>query len=99
MTRREKQCLDAIMALTIDGVGPTLQEIADHIGLKSKSGAHRLIEALHAQGLIDRGPVHMAHHGPRKITVVGAFDRSAIDRMSHADLLALRDQIDRRLAA
>lgn len=99
MTPREKDCLDAIKALTVDGVAPTVQELANHIGLKSKSGAYRLIESLEAQGLVTRGPILWRNHGARKLAVVGHFDSSALDRMSHADLLALRSQIDRKLAA
>jgi SOS-response transcriptional repressor LexA len=99
MTPREKQCLDAIADLTIDGVGPTYQEIADRMGLKAKSGAHRLVESLEAQGLISRGPTLWRNHGARKISVVGHFDSATIARMSHSDLLALRSAIDRRLAA
>lgn len=99
MTPREKDCLDAIKALTVDGVAPTIQEIADHIGLKSKSGAHRLVESLEAQGLLTRGPILWRNHGARKLAVVGQFDTTSLDRLSHADLLALRTDIDRRLGA
>lgn len=43
---------------TIDGSGtsPTLAEICGHIGLKSKSGAHRLLEGLEKRGYIRRRP-------------------------------------------
>lgn len=99
MTPREKRCLDAIVDLTVDGVAPTMQEIADHMGLAFKSNIHVMIESLEAQGLIVRGPVLDRHHRARSMRVVGQFDDASINRLSHADLLALRALIDRRLAA
>jgi SOS-response transcriptional repressor LexA len=47
MTPRQLQALDFITEYhAMHRVGPTLQEIADHLGLSSKSGAHRIVEAL-----------------------------------------------------
>lgn len=97
MTPRERECLDAIKRLTVHGVGPTYQEIADHIGLASKSGAHRMVESLEAQGLVTRGPRQAAYRAHRNIAAVGDFDAVALDHMAQVELLALRCEIDRRL--
>lgn len=99
MTPRERECLRAIEELTVDDVAPTMQELAERLRLKSKSGVHRLIESLEAQGRVTRGSWGFGRHASRGLRVVGHFDAAAIDRMSHADLLALRAQIDRRLGA
>lgn len=56
MTRQQRKCLDAIKALTVDGVSPSFDEIREHMGLKSKSGVHRIIHALKARGVIASVP-------------------------------------------
>jgi len=35
-------------------IGPTYDEIKDYLGLKSKSGAFRLVDALVARGLVEK---------------------------------------------
>ncbi len=92
MTPRQKAVLDAVRDLTVDGVAPTFQEIADRVRT-SKGGVHRYIEHLEAQGLIIRGERRDA----RTLRVVGHFDDRALANLSHHDLLALRDAIDARL--
>lgn len=56
MTRQQRKCLDAIKALTVDGVSPSFDEIREHMGLKSKSGVHRIIHTLKARGVIASVP-------------------------------------------
>ena len=54
MTPRQKDMLDAIRDLTVDGVSPTYEELRLHLGIASKNGVHRMILGLEAQGLIRR---------------------------------------------
>jgi SOS-response transcriptional repressor LexA len=55
MTPQEKACLDAIVRLSADGVSPTYDELRAALGLASKSGVARLVDALEAQGFVRRG--------------------------------------------
>ncbi len=56
VSRKMKECLDFVRAYIAehDGVSPSFQDIADGIGIASKSGVHRLIVALEERGLIQR---------------------------------------------
>lgn len=58
MTHMQAQALDFIARFTRenDGVGPSFQELSDELGLKSKSGAYRLVEALVERGRLTRLP-------------------------------------------
>ena len=57
MTPAQKNMLDAIKsAIDATGVCPSMQELADATGLKSKSGVHRIITALERAGHIARIP-------------------------------------------
>jgi repressor LexA len=42
--------------LTTDGVSPSFEEMKEALNLKSKSGIHRLIEALEERGYVERLP-------------------------------------------
>lgn len=69
MTPMQKEALDFITAYIaeFDGISPSFQNIADGLGLKSKSGAHRLIWALH-----EMGAIHISAGRGRRITIPGA---------------------------
>lgn len=57
-TRKQAEML-AFLANYLDatgGIAPSFQEMADAVGLKSKSGVHRLITALIERGKIARIP-------------------------------------------
>lgn len=55
MTRRQKDCYDYIAACLQDtGVPPSFDEMKDALGLRSKSGVHRIIAALEERGKIVR---------------------------------------------
>ncbi len=55
LTRRQEQARRFIAErLRLSGVAPTRQEIADHLGLASRSGAQRLVLGLEARGAIRR---------------------------------------------
>ncbi|MFN3858143.1 MAG: GcrA family cell cycle regulator [Caulobacter sp.] len=69
LTRAQRQLLDFISAyIAKHRIAPTLVEMQGHMGLSSKSGAHRLLVALEDAGRIVRLP-----HRRRAIEVV---DRS-----------------------
>lgn len=54
MTPRQKDMLDAIRDLTVDGVSPTYEQLRVHLGIASKSGVNRMIVGLEAQGHVRR---------------------------------------------
>jgi repressor LexA len=57
LTRKEADCLAFIEAFfTREGVTPTMREIIAGLGLKSTSGANRLVNALVERGRIRRLP-------------------------------------------
>lgn len=57
LTKRQYQLLMLIeKKLREDGVSPSFEEMKDAIGLKSKSGIHRLISGLEERGFIRRLP-------------------------------------------
>lgn len=94
MTPMQRKMLTAIEELTVDGVCPTYRDLQAHLGMSSLNNVHRLIHVL-----LEEGHLARTEGRARSLRVVGQFDEAAIERMSHADLLALRGQIDRRLAA
>ncbi|CAN0595711.1 unnamed protein product, partial [Laminaria digitata] len=57
LTRKQHQLLSFIDThLNTDGVPPSYDEMKDALGLKSKSGIHRLITGLEERGFIRRLP-------------------------------------------
>lgn len=57
LTKRQHELLMLIdRRLREDGVSPSFEEMKDAVGLKSKSGIHRLITALEERGFIRRLP-------------------------------------------
>lgn len=91
MTPKQRQLLDAIRALTIDDVSPSYEELRTHCALGSNSEVHRLVCALEGAGYLVRLP-HLA----RSMVLTTP---EPLDAMSADALLALRSEIDRRLAA
>lgn len=53
------------------GVAPSFEQIKEHLGLKSKSGVHRVIVSLESKGAIVR-----LKHRSRAIAVVGERDET-----------------------
>lgn len=53
ITHRQKQCLEIIASAEIC---PSFKQLAYDLGLKSKSGVHRLIVGLEERGMINRIP-------------------------------------------
>ncbi|MGF1607018.1 MAG: transcriptional repressor LexA [Rhodothalassiaceae bacterium] len=57
LTAKQKQLLSFIQTrLDADGVSPSFDEMKEALGLKSKSGVHRLVKALEERGFIRRLP-------------------------------------------
>src|SRR6202012_2215339 len=57
LTRKQKELLLLIRdRLASDGVPPSFDEMKEALGLKSKSGIHRLITGLEERGFIKRLP-------------------------------------------
>jgi len=58
LTKKQKALLSYIHQETLksEGVCPSFDEMREHMGLKSKSGIHRLIKALEVRGFIRRIP-------------------------------------------
>ena len=83
LTRKQHELLMYInQRLKADGVSPSFDEMKDALGLRSKSGIHRLITALEERGFIRRLP-----HRARALEVVklpaataarGGFEPSVI---------------------
>src|SRR3977135_3223872 len=66
LTRKQYELLMLIHErLTADGVPPSFDEMKDALGLKSKSGVHRLVTALEERGFLRR-----LHHRARALEVV-----------------------------
>jgi repressor LexA len=66
LTRKQKELLVLIRErLAADGVPPSFDEMKDALGLKSKSGIHRLITGLEERGFIKRLP-----HRARALEVI-----------------------------
>ncbi|MBO6755444.1 MAG: hypothetical protein JJ902_03905 [Roseibium sp.] len=57
LTRRQKDCLEFIEEyFDQEGVPPSFDEILVALGLRSKSGVHRIVAALEERGAIVRMP-------------------------------------------
>lgn len=89
MTPRLQACLRAIEELTVNGVSPSYQQIADHIGVSSKGRVCRMIDDLVARGRVVRVP-----HRQRCLRIAGG-DGEAVpfDDMASAVLtLAMKSK-------
>ncbi|MGH7042217.1 MAG: transcriptional repressor LexA [Acetobacteraceae bacterium] len=76
LTRKQHELLVHIdRHLRQTGVSPSFEEMKDALGLRSKSGIHRLISALEERGFLRRH-----HHRARALEVI----RLPEDRMPHA---------------
>lgn len=66
LTRKQSELLTYIeTVIATEGVSPSFEEMKDAVGLKSKSGVHRLITALEERGFIRR-----LQHRARAIEIV-----------------------------
>jgi repressor LexA len=77
LTPMQHRCLDAIRRCQrLAGLSPTYEELAGALGLRSKSGVHRIVMALEERGAIRRIPRRR-----RAIEVLGAG--AGIGRVVH----------------
>lgn len=59
LTRKQRELLDYISCfIAVEGYGPSFEEMKQALGLKSKSGIHRLVRALEDRGFIATKPNH-----------------------------------------
>src|SRR5471030_1715004 len=66
LTRKQHELLMLIHErLQADGIPPSFDEMKDALGLKSKSGVHRLVSALEERGFLRR-----LHHRARALEVI-----------------------------
>ena len=66
LTPTQAVCLSAIREYVAhNGVSPTLQELADALGLAGRSGVHRVL-----RGLVERGHVRIVPGKARGIELV-----------------------------
>lgn len=56
MTPRQRQCIALIRELTVEGVPPTFEALREAMGLKSKSGVHRIVTSLRERGVLAQTP-------------------------------------------
>ncbi|MDD4617037.1 MAG: transcriptional repressor LexA [Alphaproteobacteria bacterium] len=78
LTRKQKELLLLIRdRLAADGVSPSFDEMKQSLGLKSKSGIHRLITGLEERGFIKRLP-----HRARALEIVKLPDGESKTRKS-----------------
>lgn len=57
LTPNELRALDFIRdRISAQGTAPTLEEIADALGMYSRSNAHRIVESLVRHGLLIKAP-------------------------------------------
>src|SRR5262252_9819688 len=74
LTRKQQELLLFInQRLSDGGVSPSFEEMKEALGLKSKSGIHRLIGGLEERGFIRRLP-----HRARALEVVRLPEESAV---------------------
>ncbi len=76
LNEKTKAVYEYIKSATEDGVSPTVREICAALGLNSTSTAHRYIQALVDEGLIDKignknRTIKLAGRGASRIPVVG----------------------------
>ncbi len=80
LTRKQHQLLLFLhQRLNLTGVCPSFDEMKEALGLKSKSGIHRLISGLEERGFIRRLP-----HRARALEVLRLPDQAALERPAFA---------------
>ena len=71
LTKKQKELYDFLCdKIGKSGITPSFEEMKQHLGLGSKSGVHRLIEALDARGFISR-----LHYRHRAIYILPSWRR------------------------
>jgi len=102
LTRKQNELLNYIeLVIATDGTSPSFEEMKEALGLKSKSGVHRLIAALEERGFIRR----LKHRARALEVVVGRREQIvgrpvlstlATNPLAGFSLAQLRAEIERR---
>lgn len=88
LTSMQARTLDLIRAyIASEGVAPSLADLQTGLGLSSKSGVSRLIDALQ-----ERGHIRRLHHRARSIQVVDGGE--GLESLPSDRLRVLRRRID-----
>ena len=86
LTQKQHELLDFIRHRLEDtGVSPSFDEMKDALGLRSKSGIHRLVSALEERGFVRR----LAHRA-RALEILKLPDAMVADRIKPAGLSVIR---------
>lgn len=84
LTAKQQQLLLFIQKrLSDNGVSPSFDEMKDALGLKSKSGVHRLINALEERGFLRRMP-----NRARALEILKVPDSQAVESTKENNVLA-----------
>lgn len=90
LTRKQRELLDYIGTfIATEGYGPSFEEMKEAMGLKSKSGIHRLVS-----GLVERGFIESPRNKARAITI-----HNPLASVPTRDLQAEIERREHRLAA
>lgn len=90
LTRRQTDLLRYLAAAQRQGLSPSYDEMAAALGLKSKSGIHRMVEALATRGAIRRLP-----HRARTIALVEHVTTDDDPEPTNPEIIALLEEAQR----
>lgn len=83
LTAKERKCYDFVAAtLTKDRVAPSYDEIMQYMGLRSKSGVHRIIQSVASKGYL--------YTIPGRARAISLAPQNASDEMAIALLNILK---------
>lgn len=92
LTRRQQEVLDFIRAYVAEHqYSPTFDEIADFVGLDSKSGVHRIVH-----GLVDRGAIRLLPRQARSIEIVQSSASGFFETLPESTQRAIKVLADSR---
>ncbi len=96
LTKKQNQLLLFIsQQISKDGVSPSFDEMKDALGLKSKSGVHRLVMALEERGFIRRFPNRARALEIARLPEAEAYeDRNRIGRSAFRGFRRRLDPVD-----
>lgn len=90
MTPRERDCFEFIKEyLSVYDCSPSIEDIAEHMGLASKSSAHRIVNNLAAKGWIT--------HTPYRARTIRIADEVEVLKMENAALQKRIAELEARL--
>jgi SOS-response transcriptional repressor LexA len=93
LTKTQKAMLDAIKALTVDGVAPTYDELAAHLGMRSRGHVSQQLVILRDKGRIT------FEHKARSIRIIDDGQPTELEGASTVRLRAVIEDAADALAA